>query len=317
MRRHGDNHLTDDAHAHHAESDQFHDGGHHHGVRRDADGRYLATALCLIVGFMAAEVVVGILASSLALLSDAGHMLTDAAALLLAIVAVRLSRRPAKGIMTYGLRRSEILSAQINGITLLVLALIFLYEAVRRLITPPPVKGGLVLIVGLAGIVVNLLATWSLSKANRRSLNIRGSFQHILNDLFAFIATSIAGGVIYFTHALYRLDAVAALLVAGLMSRAGVGLVRDSFRVLLEAAPKGIDPDVIRRTIIEQSEVVAIDDFHVWEITSGFPALSARVVVSRGIDCHAKRRELERILAQRFHIDHSTLQIDHEGSESG
>ncbi|WP_455383241.1 cation diffusion facilitator family transporter [Salinispira pacifica] len=289
-----------------------HDGGaHDHGVSADADRRYVALALGLIVAFMAAEVVVGFLASSLALISDAGHMLTDAGALALALVTIRLSKRPPAGIMTYGLKRTEIISAQVNGTTLLVLAALFIYEGVRRLIQPPEVKGGLVLIVGLAGIVVNLLATLSLAKANRSSLNIRGSFQHILTDLFAFIATSIAGGIIYFTHSLYRLDAVAAFVVAALMIRAGSGLVRDAMRVLLEAAPKGMDPDVIQSTLLDQPDVISIEDFHVWEITSGFPALSAHVRVEDGIDCHAKRRDLTGILSRRFDIDHTTLQVDH------
>lgn len=290
---------------------------HHHELSADADRRYLSMALVLIIGFMAAEVVTGIIASSLALISDAGHMLTDAAALILALIAMRLARRPAEGIMTYGLRRAEILSAQINGTTLLVLAVVFIYEGIRRLIAPPAVKGEIVMIVGLAGIVVNLLATMSLARANRSSLNIRGSYQHILTDLMAFIATSIAGGIMYFTHSLYRLDAVAAFLVAILMARSGYGLVRDAFRVLLEGAPKGMRPEAISAAILAEPDVVQIDDFHVWEITSGFPALSAQILVSGGIDCHAKRRELAERLRREFGIDHSTLQIDHVGPGGG
>lgn len=289
--------------------------GHDLPAGTDADRRYLTLALVLIIGFMIAEVAAGIIASSLALLSDAGHMLTDAGALILALVAMHLSRRPAKGIMTYGLKRTEILSAQINGTTLVVLAVVFAYEGVRRLIEPPQVNALFVLILGLVGIVVNLLATLSLAKANRESLNIRGSYQHILTDLIAFIATSIAGAVMYFTQSFYRLDAVAAFIVALIMARSGYGLVRDAYRVLLEAAPKGMDPEAIRQLLLAQRDVVAIEDLHVWEITSGFPALSAHIKVLDGVNCHAARRELAERLVGRFGISHSTLQIDHVASD--
>jgi polyisoprenoid-binding protein YceI len=186
--------------------------GHTHGVSDNADGRYLAIALALIVGFMLTEVIVGVIASSLVLISDAGHMLTDAGAISLSLITMRLAARPAKGDFTYGLKRTEILSAQANGITLLLLAAWFVYEAVRRLISPPEVEGGLVLLIALIGIVVNLLATWAIGKADRQSLNVEGSFQHILTDLYAFIATAVAGGVIYFTGGFDRADAIAALL---------------------------------------------------------------------------------------------------------
>jgi cobalt-zinc-cadmium efflux system protein len=289
-----------------------HTHGHSHSVSADADRRYLRAALALILGFMAVEVIVGFLASSLALISDAGHMLTDAGALVLALVAMRLAARPAEGVMTYGFKRAEILSAQANGLTLLGLSLLFYYEGVRRFIAPPVVEGGLVLVVGLLGIGVNLLASWFLAKANRQSLNIEGSFQHILTDLYAFIATSLAGGIIYFTGGYYRLDAVAALLIATLMLRAGYGLVKEAGRIFLEAAPKGMDPAEIGAVLAAQPEVVSVHDLHVWEIASSFPTLSAHVLVTQGSDCHAKRRELEKLLIERFDIHHSTLQMDHD-----
>ena len=178
-----------------------HGHGHGHGVGRTADRRWLAAALALILTFMAAEFVVGLLAGSLALISDAAHMLTDAAAIGLALVAIRLAARPAQGGYTYGLRRAEILSAQANGITLLLLAAWFCYEGVRRLIEPSAVAGGLVLVTALVGIVVNIATAWCVSRADRSSLNVEGAFQHILNDLFAFIATAIAGLVVL-THRL-------------------------------------------------------------------------------------------------------------------
>jgi cobalt-zinc-cadmium efflux system protein len=292
-----------------------HDSNHSHGVSRDADWRYLTIAFALIVGFMLVEVVVGFIASSLALISDAGHMLTDAGALALGLVAIRLAQRPAQGRMTYGLKRAEILSAQANGITLLLLSLWFVYEAIHRLITPPEVTGGLVLIVALVGIGVNLLATWTLSKANRESLNVEGAFQHILTDLFAFIATAIAGGIIYFSGGYNRVDAIAALVVAALMLRAGYGLVKESGRIFLEAAPKGLDPQEIGDAMVSEADVVEVHDLHVWEVSSEFPALSAHVLVGAETDCHKARRKLENLLEERFEVHHTTLQVDHATPE--
>jgi cobalt-zinc-cadmium efflux system protein len=285
--------------------------GHSHGASADADRGKLTIALALILAFMAAEVVTGIVANSLALLSDAAHMLTDAAAIGFSLVAIRLAARPAAGPMTFGLKRVEILSAQANGITLLVLAAIIAIEGVRRLIEPPGVDGGLVLVVALAGIVVNLAATSILARANRASLNVEGSFQHLLTDLYAFIGTAIAAAVILLTG-FDRADAIASLLVAGLMLRSAIGLLRDSGRIFLEASPKGIDPGRIGRLMAAQPGVVEVHDLHVWEVTSEFPALSAHVTVEADADCHRTRLELAELIERQFGIHHTTLQVEHE-----
>ncbi len=277
----------------------------------DADKRRLAVALGLIVVFMAVEVVVGILANSLALLSDAAHMLTDAGALALSLVVISLAARPSRGNLTFGLRRTEILSAQANGFTLLVLAGIIVVEAIRRLISPPEPVGLAILLVALSGVVVNLLATWQLSQANRESMNIEGSFQHILTDLLAFIFTAIAAIVILATG-FVRADPIASLIVAAIMLRAAYGLLRDSGRILLEAAPEGMDVTEIGDALARHPHVSDVHDLHVWTITSGFPSLSAHVLVHLGDDCHAIRRELEAMLQERFGIGHTTLQVDHE-----
>jgi cobalt-zinc-cadmium efflux system protein len=289
-----------------------HEGGHSHApaVTGARSARYLAGALALIVGFMAVELVVGIVASSLALISDAGHMLTDAAAIALALVAARLAVRPAKGNLTYGLKRVEILSAQANGITLWLLAAWFVYEAIRRLLSPPEVAGGLVLITALVGIVVNIGASWLVARADRRSLNVEGAFQHILNDLFAFITTAIAGLIILLTG-WGQADAIAALVVAALMARAGWGLIRDSWRIFLEAAPRGVDVAAIDRDLHQVDGVLDIHDLHVWEVTSGFPALSAHILVDPSRDCHERRRTITTLLHDRYGLDHTTLQVDH------
>ena len=288
-----------------------HHHGHFHAPAPDADRRRLGLALGLILAFMAVEVVVGIAASSLALLADAGHMLTDAGAIAFALVAMRLAARPATGGYTFGLRRAEILSAQVNGATLLALAVFIVYEGVRRLVDPPEVEGTAVLVVALVGVSVNLAATWMLARANRRSLNVEGAYQHVLTDLLAFVGTAVAGLVVL-TTGFARADGIAALAVAAIMAWAAYGLLRDSGRVLLEAAPRGLEADRIGRAMASLPAVAEVHDLHVWEVTSGFPALAAHVLVAPGDDCHARRRELERMLAGEFGIEHTTLQVDHE-----
>ncbi len=263
---------------------------------------------------MAVEVTVGVIAHSLALLSDAGHMLTDASAIGFSLLALRLAARPARGAMTFGFRRAEILSAQANGVTLLVLAAFIVYEAIRRLFDPPHVHGGLILAVALAGVVVNLTVILVLSGANRESLNIEGSYQHILTDLFGFIGTAIAA-VVIITTGFQRADPLVSLLVAALMIRSGVALVKASGRIFLEAAPEDLDPQAIGRALVAQEGVVEVHDLHVWEVSSGFPALSAHVLVGAECDCHAARRAMERLLRERFALDHTTLQVDHAVTE--
>jgi cobalt-zinc-cadmium efflux system protein len=290
-----------------------HEHHHHHAVTPDADKRKIGVALGLILAFMAFEVVVAIIADSLALLSDAAHMLTDAGALALALVAIRLAARPAGGSMTFGFKRAEILSALLNGATLAVLGAVIVIEAVQRLIDPPEVRGALVVGVALVGMVVNIAAAWMLARAERRSLNVEGSLQHILTDLYAFIATAISG-VLILTLGFDRADPIASLIVAGLMFRAAWSLTRDSGRVLLEGAPSGLDPDEIGRAMCAVPSVSEVHDLHVWEVTSGFPALSAHVLVGTDDDCHTARLAIEAVLEDRFHLHHTTLQMDHRPS---
>src|SRR5215210_4838418 len=283
-------------------------GTHRHvHVAADADTRRLLVALVLILALMAGEIVAGILADSLVLLSDAAHMLTDAGAIGLSLVALRLARRPAAGNLTFGLRRAEVLSAQANGATLVVLAALIAYEALRRLVDPVGVDGGVVMVVAVAGAAVNLLAVWQLSRANRESMAVEGSFQHVLTDLYAFAGTLVAGGVIVATG-FTRADPIASLAVVALMLRSAWGLLRDSARVLLEAAPEGVDVGAIGRALAADMRVEDVHDLHVWEIGTGFPALSAHVIVRPGDDCHATRRNLEQVLAEQFAIEHTTLQ---------
>jgi cobalt-zinc-cadmium efflux system protein len=290
------------------------DHGHAREALANADRGRLTAALALILALMAVEIAAGVIGNSLALLSDAGHMLTDAAALALALVALRLAQRPAKGALTFGLGRAEILSAQANGVTLLLLAGFIAFAAIRRLVEPPQVHAWLVLAVALAGAAVNVVAVAILSGSEKRSLNVEGSFQHILTDLYAFLATAVAAVVILISG-WQRADPAASLLIAAIMARSGYILVRASARVFLEAAPEGLDPEAIGRTLAAGPGVVEVHDLHVWEVTSGFPALSAHVLVGADCDCHAARRDLEHLLHARFGVDHTTLQVDHVGGD--
>ena len=289
-----------------------HGHAHAHGVQPGSDARWLAAAGALIVAFMGAEVTAGVVAHSLALLSDAAHMLTDAASIGLALVTMRVAARPPRGGYTWGLRRMEILSAQANGITLVLLAAWLGYAAVRRLITPAPVAGGLMLVVALAGVAVNLAAAALMSRASdrrRTSMNVEGALAHVLTDLYAFIATA-AAAVIVLVTGFSRADAMATLVVVALMLRAGAGLIRASGRIFLEAAPAGLDLAELGTAMAARPCVAEVHDLHVWEITNGMPAASAHVLVTAGQSCHEVRADLERLLTGRG-ITHATLQVDH------
>ena len=290
-------------------------GSHHdHGIRTVAQPRWLWVALWINLGFMAVEVAAGLIANSVALISDAAHMLTDAGAIGLALAAVSLAQRPPDARFTFGLRRTEILSAQLNGAALLVLASVIGFEAVRRIGNPADVDGAFVIAVGLAGALANGAAALALARANRASLNVEGAFLHNLTDLFSSLLAAAAGVLIVATG-FHEADAIAALSVCALMLWGGFGLLRDSGRVLMEGTPKGMDAREIGEAMAAHPGVEEIHDLHIWEVTSGFPALSAHVMVPPGDDCHARRRELTQLLADRFGIEHATLQVEHERAE--
>jgi cobalt-zinc-cadmium efflux system protein len=276
-----------------------HGHSHHRHGGADADRRWLSAALALIVGFLVCEVVVGLAVGSLALLTDAGHMLTDALALGVAVIAAGLARRPARGAYTYGFTRVDAISAQANGITLLLLAAWFTVAAVRRLFDPPDVPGGAVLAVALVGVAVNLLAVLLAARADQSSLNVRGALAHLMTDLWAFVATAAAGAVMLLTG-WTRADAVASLVVAVLMVRSGIGLVRSAGRVFLEAAPDGSDPARIGRSMAAVTGVREVHDLHVWDLGAGEPALSAHLVIETSHDCHEVAHGVRQVLAGRY-----------------
>jgi len=281
--------------------------------RHQEDRRSLQIALALLVGVMAIEITFGIIASSLALLADAGHMLTDALALVLAILAVGIAARPAGGRFTYGLGRVEVLSAQANGISLLLIGGWITYSAIRRVIDPPEVRGGIVLVVALIGALANIAAAAVLARGQSESINVRGAFLHITTDLAGFLGTALAGGLILLTG-WNRFDPIASLGVALLCFISAFSLTRESLRIVLEGSPGDIDPAAVGQMLASDSEVVEVHDLHVWTVTSGFPALSAHILVQQESDCHAARARLAEALNEQFGIDHTTLQVDHVSS---
>jgi len=283
---------------------------HDHDHRLAADRRALTVALVLVVALMAGEIVAGMIGHSLALLADAGHMLTDAAALAFALVASAMAARPAAGRWTFGYSRLEILAAQANGLTLGLLAIWIVWSAVHRLIDPREVRGGLVLAVALGGALVSLVASFVLARASKESLNVRGAFLHVVTDVAAFGAAALAGGLIL-AMGWNRLDPAASLVVAALMIWSSAALLRESTTIFLERAPSDAEPEAIGRALVADSDVVEVHDLHVWTVTSGFPALSAHVLVAPDADCHAARARLARTLADRFGVTHTTLQVEH------
>lgn len=314
MRRHGHGHR----HGHGPGSHDSH-GAH---IGRKVDERYLRLALCLVVSFMIFEVIVAITSRSLVLFADAGHMLTDAGALALSIWALRLAIRPATTQWTFGLKRAEILSAAINGITLVIVAAVIIVEAIARLVHPPHVQGIAIIIVAGVGVLMNLTAAMLISRANRSNLNIAAALAHLVTDLWAFIGTFGAGIIIVFVG-YERSDAIASLFVAALMFKTAWSLLRDSGRILFEAAPIGVDLEEVRRHLLTEDHVRDVHDLHAWVVTSDLPALSAHIVLDDScfLDGHAPRilDGLQQCLLDHFDLEHSTFQLEtpahasHEG----
>lgn len=285
--------------------------------------RPVVIALCLIAGFFVAEIICAILGSSLVLFADAGHMITDVLALAMSAWALRLARRPPEERWTYGLRRAEIVSAALNGITLVAVALVIAVEAIQRLVAPHPVNGSLVLVVALVGAVVNIAASRVLGHADRANLNIRGAYLHVLTDLYAFIASAAAGLVIVTTH-WQRADAVASLVVVALMAGAAWGLLRDAGRILLQGTPHDLDLLDVRNHLVRVEHVIDVHDLHAWSVASDLTTLSAHVVVeSNCFDTgHAPQilDQLQTCLMEHFAVEHATFQLEpatHESHEEG
>jgi cobalt-zinc-cadmium efflux system protein len=289
-----------------------HGHGHEqgHSGRREADRRALRIAFALTASFMVVEVVGGLLTGSLALLADAVHMLSDNVSLVLALVAIGLATRPPTPQRSFGWQRAEILAALANGVILLVVSAWILYEAIGRFENPEEVAGAGMLAVATAGAIVNVAAFRILAPGSGDSLNVAGAMRHVLADLAGSVG-AIAAAIVILTTGWEQADPIIGALIAVLVAFSAVPIVRESVRVLLEEAPAGMDANEIGEALAAAPGVQSVHDLHVWTITSGFPALSAHVVVGRDEDCHARRHELERMLADRFGLDHTTLQMDH------
>lgn len=286
---------------------------HTHVASPSTDIRYVLVVLVLILVFLLGEVLAAIFGRSLALFADAGHMLTDVAALGMSAWAIRLARRPAQGRWTYGLQRAEIVSAAVNGVTLVAIALLVGVEAIQRLISPQHVNGGLVLTVAIVGALVNVIAVWLLARTKRASLNLRGAYVHILTDLFAFIGTAIAGLIIIFSG-WERADPIASLFVVVLMAKTAWGLLRDAGRILLQASPDTLDLNDVRTHLARVEHVLDVHDLHAWTVTSGLLTLSAHVVVEDHCfdSGHAPQilDALQQCLIGHFDVEHATFQLE-------
>ncbi|MGZ8694182.1 MAG: cation diffusion facilitator family transporter [Gaiellaceae bacterium] len=285
---------------------------HDHGERLQADRRRLGIALVLILGFMAVEVVGGLVANSLSLLADAGHMVTDAASLGLALGAAWLAATPATPQRSFGLRRAEILAALANGVALLVIAGWIGVAAVQRLDDPPETLGGWMVAVGVLGLAVNVAAAAVTAGGRHGSLNVRAAYRHVLADLLGSAGVVVAGVIVLTTGWRYA-DPLVALAIAVLIAISSWSILRESVGVLLEETPRDIDAEAVGRAMVGHAGVREVHDLHIWTITSGFAALSAHVLVDPGADCHAVRRELEHVLGERFSLTHTTLQVEHAG----
>jgi cobalt-zinc-cadmium efflux system protein len=287
-----------------------HAHGEHAEGGRSADLRALASVLVLTTAYTVVELVGGLLTDSLALLADAGHMLSDDLSLGLALFAAWLARRPATPQRSFGFRRAEILAALANGVALVAISIWIFVEAGRRLADPPDVLGGWMLAVAAVGLAVNLAGAGILMRGERANLNMRAAFRHLLADLLGSVGVIVAAIVVIATG-WTTADPLVGLLIGVLVLASSWTLLRDAVGILLEATPRGIDAEEVGRRLSEAPGVVEVHDLHIWEITSGFPALSAHVLVGRAEDCHGRREELERLLAHEFQIVHTTLQVDH------
>ena len=287
---------------------------HAHAHAREGSVKALRLTLVLTATFTVVEVVGGLVAGSLALLADAAHMLSDNASLGIALFAAWLAGRPAGPSRTFGYRRAEILAALFNGVTLVALSIWIFIEAAERLGDPPEVEAGLMLGIAVAGLLVNLTAARILQRHSAESLNVSAALRHVLADLLGSLGV-IAAAVIILTTGWEYADPAVSVLIGVLVLGSSWGILRDSTQILLEGSPPGTDVQEVGRAMAAMAGVTQVHDLHVWTITSGFPALAAHVLVGRDVDCHLKRLELEAMLRDRFGLEHTTLQVDHEHGE--
>ena len=289
--------------------------GHSHELDASSAGRNrraLGVVLGLTTVFLVVEVVGGLITGSLALLADAAHMASDSASLALALFAFWLSGKPPTPNRSFGYKRAEILAALANGVTLVAVSIWIFVEAYRRIAEPPEILGGWMLAVAVAGLVVNLVGALVLFRSGGESLNLQGALRHVLADALGSAGAIAAAGIILLTGWRYA-DPLISALIGLLVLGSSWKLLRDSVNILLEQTPRGINANEVGKKMAGTEGVREVHDLHIWTITSGFPALSAHVLVGYDEDCHARRYELEELLAREYGIEHTTLQVDHAG----
>ena len=290
---------------------------HSHGARADSterSSRALTIVLGLTTAFLVVEVVGGLITGSLALLADAAHMASDSASLALALFAFWLSGKPPTPNRSFGYKRAEILAALANGVTLVAISIWIFVEAYRRIAEPSEILGGWMLIVAAAGLVVNFVGALVLSRSGGESLNLQGALRHVFADALGSAGAMTAAGIILLTGWRYA-DPLISVLISLLVLGSSWKLLRDSVNILLEQTPSGIDATEVGSKMAGVPGIKEVHDLHIWTITSGFPALSAHVLVGHDEDCHARRRDLEELLAHEYGIEHTTLQVDHTGDQ--
>jgi cobalt-zinc-cadmium efflux system protein len=284
----------------------------HEGGRGSAA---LALTLLLIGGYTIVEFVGGLFTDSLALLADAGHMLADVMAIALALFARWLAGRPVTLQRSFGFRRAEILAALANGVALVAISIWIFIEAAQRFSDPPDVLGGWMIAIAAVGLGVNLAAA-TILREHGGNLNVQAAFRHVLADTLGSLGT-VAAGIVILTTGWPYADPLVGAAIGLLVLLSSWTILRDSLRILLEATPAGVDAAEVGRRMAAAEGVVEVHDLHIWTITSGFASLSAHVLVRGGDDCHARRRELEAMLAREFGLEHTTLQVDHVGEHTG
>ncbi|HET9938629.1 MAG TPA: cation diffusion facilitator family transporter [Gaiella sp.] len=296
----------------HGHAEHAHGHAHDH---RSASRRALAIVLALTLGMTLLEIVGGVWTGSLALLADAGHMFSDTFAIGLALVAVTLARRPSTPRRSFGYQRAEILAAFVNGLTLVLVSGWIVWEAIGRLDDPPELLGGWMLLFAAVGLVVNAAAAVILIRSGGEGLNVEAALRHVFADLLGSAGVLVAAVVIV-TTGWTLVDPLISMAIAVLIVSSAWSVLRDSTAILMEQTPSRIDADAVARAIVAVPGVTSVHDLHVWTITSGFDALSAHVLVGRGDDCHARRRDVEQVLASTFGITHTTLQVDHDAGDA-
>ena len=296
--------------------------GHSHGfgahaleARREDSRRRMWWALAINVGLLVAEAVGGILTGSLAVLADAGHLLSDVGSIVLALIAARLAALPAAGRRTFGYQRSEVLAALVNGLLLVAVAVAIAIAAISRLSDPPGIDGAGVLLLGVLGLAGNLVATLVLARGQRQDVNLEGVLRHSLADALGSLGV-VAAGAVVLAGGSDVVDPIVSLLIAVLVLASSWRLIKEPFDVLMEAAPADLDVDRVGETICTEEGVRSVHDLHVWTVTAGFGAIAAHVVVAQGADRDLIRRRLELTLREGFGIEHTTLQMEEEADQS-